>query len=1146
MNRENARGLAQLAGAVSSWKKWATAIGVVLLGATTLAAQISGRQNRISQNLTSKPNVALSGTVHPLTAKSTDLGAVNSNMQLNSMTLHVKPSAAQKKEIAALLVSLQDRKSPQYHKWLTQADYGARFGLTASDLSQLKSWITGQGFAVKHVSTSRNSITFSGKAWQAESAFHTQLHQYKLDGETHFANATALQIPAQFADVVLAVRGLDNFRPKPNAKRMLAQPNATFGTSNFISPADWATIYSVSSLYTNGFDGTGVHVGIVGQSYAPQADIDNFRAASGLLATKLTYACISTAVSCTDAASISSTGDLAEADLDIEWAGGIAQNATVDYIYTAADDTQSVFDSLSYAVGTYLAADGNPVPVISMSYNFGCEANLPGVILDLFDALVPQAIAQGQTVVVPSGDSGAAGCDAPFAPGVTTAAGGLSVTVPADNPNFTAVGGTMFSGDLGINQATYWDMTDGLVPSALSYIPESAWNESGVAGLAAGGGGESTATVLDPITGLPILRYPTPDWQIGQLGATPTSGRLVPDVAFASASGHDGYLYCSSDPVKPNLCTNSAGGYFSSGGTPATAGGTSVATPSFAGLLTLFVQRYGPLGNVNPALYAAANASYGTTFNDIQTGDTNVPCVAGTTGCVGGVIGFAAGPGYDQATGLGSVIGDGMFAALSGTYTVAASTTALSAAPNPVTFGSSVTLTATVTSPVSGTAGTPTGTVTFSTAAGPLGADVTLDSTGVATLSNVPTTALGGLGVGIDTITAAYSGDANYVKSAGITPLTVLGILPTVTLTPSLTSITTTQVLTVAVAVSGTSGNPTPTGSVVLAGGGFTSLPITLVGGSATITVPAGSLTAGADTLTVTYTPDTASSSLYSSASGTTVVTVALKTPPITLTPTPTSITTAQTLSVKIGVSGGPTPTGSVILSSGTYTSTPQTLSGGFNTITVPAGALAVGTDTLTATYTPDAASSSVYSSASGTATVVVAAVVPTYTLSASTTSVHGSSPVVLTLTSTAYTGTVSLVTSVTSTNGTASNVSAALAPPSVLLTAGGTPGTSTLTITASANAANHAPAVPWKSGGALVFCAVLLGAPFGRRKRVVAVLLTALAISLAGLLMACGGGGSKTPPTPAARTYTVTVTPTSSPAVLNPPAPVVITVTVP
>jgi hypothetical protein len=99
-------------------------------------------------------------------------------------------------------------------------------------------------------------------------------------------------------------------------------------------------------------------------------------------------------------------------------------------------------------------------------------------------------------------------------------------------------------------------------------------------------------------------------------------------------------------------------------------------------------------------------------------------------------------------------------------------------------------------------------------------------------------------------------------------------ITPTVTVTPSASSITTAQALTVTVAVSGGSGNPVPTGSVTLTSGSYTSTTATLAGGSATINVAAGALAVGSDTLTVSYTPDAASSSTYNSATGTSPETV--------------------------------------------------------------------------------------------------------------------------------------------------------------------------------------------------------------------------------------------------------------------------------
>jgi len=127
---------------------------------------------------------------------------------------------------------------------------------------------------------------------------------------------------------------------------------------------------------------------------------------------------------------------------------------------------------------------------------------------------------------------------------------------------------------------------------------------------------------------------------------------------------------------------------------------------------------------------------------------------------------------------------------------------------------------------------------------------------------------------------------------------------PTVAVTPASSSITTAQNLSVTIVVSGTSG--TPTGSVVLSSGTYASSATTLSSGSATITIPSGSLAAGSATLTARYTPDSASSTTYSSALGTASMTVTqpVTTPTVSVTPASNTITIAQNLGVTIAVSG--------------------------------------------------------------------------------------------------------------------------------------------------------------------------------------------------------------------------------------------------
>jgi N-acetylneuraminic acid mutarotase len=220
-------------------------------------------------------------------------------------------------------------------------------------------------------------------------------------------------------------------------------------------------------------------------------------------------------------------------------------------------------------------------------------------------------------------------------------------------------------------------------------------------------------------------------------------------------------------------------------------------------------------------------------------------------------------------------------------------------------------------------------------------------------------------------------------------------IAPTVTVAPASNIVTPTTALSVQITVGG--GKATPTGSIVLTSGSYTSASTTLSNGSAAITIPANTLAAGTDTLTVTYTPDADSDAIYTSATGTATVTVSAPAtavaPTVTVMPASSSITTSQTLAVTVAVSGTAacvnaqprlslmrprlcgtnTPgTGSIVLSSGSYTSSATTLNNGSATITIPAGALATGTDTLTATYTPDTNSASVFTSATGTNTVTV------------------------------------------------------------------------------------------------------------------------------------------------------------------------------
>ncbi|MGA7380600.1 MAG: S53 family peptidase, partial [Terriglobales bacterium] len=299
-----------------------------------------------------------------------------------------------------------------------------------------------------------------------------------------------------------------------------------------------------------------------------------------------------------------SSGEESEADLDVEWSGAVARKATIKFVVSASTNTSD---------GAYLSAqyivNHNLAPVMSMSFGL-CEAALGASGNSFVNSLWQQAAAQGISVFVSSGDSGAAGCDSSS---VTRATQGRAVNGLCSSPYSVCVGGTQFSDS---NYSLYWGASNSTtLGSALSYIPEAVWNASGAGGLWAGGGGVSAL-------------YAKPAWQSG-VGVPADGKRDVPDVSL-SAAVHDGYLiYMNGDDL--------------------VSGGTSAASPSFAGLMALVVEKMGARqGNANTIFYSLANDQrFGgaAVFHDVKVGNNSVP----------GVTGFNAVAGYDQATGLGSV-----------------------------------------------------------------------------------------------------------------------------------------------------------------------------------------------------------------------------------------------------------------------------------------------------------------------------------------------------------------------------------------------------------------------------------------------------------------------------------------------------------
>ncbi|HEY6345659.1 MAG TPA: protease pro-enzyme activation domain-containing protein [Bryobacteraceae bacterium] len=581
------------------WRKvsaWPQALVLCLAAPGILVAQ----PDRIGGTIDSGQTIPARGIAQPLAQPRYDQGQVEGSFRLRYIQLVTIPTPAQQSALDELLAAQRDPTSPQFRRWLTPEQYADRFGLSRRDLAKISAWLSSAGFSIEYTARGRNWIAFSGTTAQVEGAFHTAVHRYVVNGEAHYAISSEPLLPAAIAPLVGTLLGLDDFNPKPPSLR---PADTSASGAHSLAPADLATIYDINPLYQMGVDGTGQKIAIVGVTDLDPTDIQTFRSTYGL-----SPANIQTVLGGADPGTVSSA--LVEADLDLEWAGAIARNATLIYVYST-----NFMSSATYAI------DQNLAPIISQSYG-GCEARQPASYPSTFETIAKQGNSQGITWVADSGDSGAADCDSDSN---TTASDGLAVHFPASIPEVTAVGGSEFN-DEGAN---YWSPTNGANGgSALGYIPEMAWNDSVY--------GTGLDTRLGSTGGGSSIFFARPSWQKGP-GVPANSQRNLPDIALAASADHDAY----------NIVI---------GGLTELVGGTSASTPVFAGILALLNQytKTNGLGNINATLYSLAVSSPAI-FHDITIGSNVVPCAPGSLECMNGQLGYNATPGYNLATGLGSV-----------------------------------------------------------------------------------------------------------------------------------------------------------------------------------------------------------------------------------------------------------------------------------------------------------------------------------------------------------------------------------------------------------------------------------------------------------------------------------------------------------
>jgi hypothetical protein len=747
----------------------------------------------------------LKGNTHPLARAEFDQGAAPMDLPMNRMLLVLKRSDEQESALKSLIDSQQDKSSPNYHKWLTPEAFGKQFGPSDQDIQQVTSWLQSHAFEIAQVSKGRTIIEFSGTAAQVQEALHTSIHKYAVKGEEHWANSSDPQIPAALTPVVAGVESLNNFPRKPmyrlngtfsrtksTGKMKSLQPLFTIPSGGCgvqssdcygVGPYDFATIYNVLGAWnaTPAIDGTGQTIAIVGETDINPQDLTDFRNFFGLA--PLTSSQLNI-IHNGPAPGILTDGEETESDLDVEWSSAVAKGATIDFVVSESTETTAGIDlSAQYIV------DNNLAPVMSESYG-ECELGLGVAGNNFFSQLWQQAVAQGITVFISSGDTGSAGCSSQDSPSPAPSIFGLAVSGFASTPYNVAVGGTDFN-DVG-NYNKYWSLSNNSTTqaSALSYIPETTWNQTctnsvfgaflgfstnpetncnnpqlqGDVDTVAGSGGKSACTSSDGQNPTSCSNgYAKPSWQAGS--NVPQDGaRDIPDVSLFAAAGFPSgsfYIICEADQVGGQNSCNPANSFTNFVGI----GGTSAAAPAFAGIIALVNQQTNSRqGNANYVFYKLAANQPGV-FNDVTTGTIAMPCGTGTANCTistpgdhyGILSGYNAGTGYDLATGLGSVDVANLVNKWNTVNFNASTTTLTSLSPTTITHGQTVNVSVSVT----GNSGIPTGTVTlFGGGSGSQSLDShLLDNTGMATWTSALLTG-GSYGV-----KAHYSGDTTYGSS---------------------------------------------------------------------------------------------------------------------------------------------------------------------------------------------------------------------------------------------------------------------------------------------------------------------------------------------------------------------------------------------
>jgi subtilase family serine protease len=342
------------------------------------------------------------------------------------------------------LADLYQPGSAKYGKYLSTAEFQAKYGPTDAQVQQTEALLASQGLTGLSVSANKMLIKATGTTQVLNAAFHTELHQYKADGsdKAYFAPAYELQVPA--GSSIKAVVGLQNITVlKPHAieaKADSASPHTGSGPNGGYIPSEIMTAYSVPTS----LNGAGQTLALFELDGYTASDITTYEQKYGLANVPLQNVLV-------DGATGSAGGGANEVTLDIELMIAVAPGASKILVYEGPNDEQGGLDTYAKIASDNLAQ--------SISTSWGAvETGMSTATLQAENATFKQMAAQGQTIYSAAGDNGA------------------DDNGSSSQPYVVGVGGTKLTAATGG-----------------AYQSETTWNEGS---SSAGGGGISTVWTI--------------------------------------------------------------------------------------------------------------------------------------------------------------------------------------------------------------------------------------------------------------------------------------------------------------------------------------------------------------------------------------------------------------------------------------------------------------------------------------------------------------------------------------------------------------------------------------------------------------------------------------------------------------------------